>query len=61
VKTIFVGHSHTSEIKSVFNGRVILMDVPYYLEEAEPEAIKIDSTHILLFKADKSTEQELKH
>jgi 3',5'-cyclic AMP phosphodiesterase CpdA len=59
-RTIFIGHTHTSEIKSVFNGRVILMDVPYYLDEAEPEAIKIDSMKIYRLKASKFTELEIK-
>jgi hypothetical protein len=57
--TIFIGHTHTTEIKSVFNGRVILMDVPYYLDEGEPEAVKIDSMKIYLFNAKKLTEKEL--
>jgi hypothetical protein len=59
-RTIFIGHTHTPEIKSIFNGRVILMDVPYYLDEAEPEAIKIDSVKIYLFNPKNLTDLELK-
>lgn len=61
VKTIFIGHTHTSEIKSVFNGRVMLMDVPYYLDEAEPEAVIIKNGKIFLYNANNSNEIELDH
>jgi predicted MPP superfamily phosphohydrolase len=59
VKTIFVGHTHTPKIKRAFNGRVVLMDVPYYLDEADPEAIEIDSQKIKLFRAINKTLIEL--
>jgi hypothetical protein len=59
--TIFIGHTHTATVKRVFNGRIILMDVPYYLDEAEPEAVRIDSSRIYRFKANKLIELELKH
>ncbi len=59
-KTILVGHTHTPGIQRVYRGKVILMDVPYYLDEAELEAVIIDSKKIRLFNAKTLAETELK-
>ena len=58
-KTIIIGHTHTQEVKSVFKGRVILTDVPYYLDEAEQQAIIIDSGNVYIFNAKKGTIRKL--
>lgn len=46
VKTIFVGHTNVPRITSLYNGKVIAVDVPYYTFKAEPEAILIENNTI---------------
>jgi len=60
VKNVFVGHTHTPGIQKVYNGKVILMDVPYYLDEGEAEAIIIEGNTIRRFNTRTLAKTELK-
>lgn len=51
VKTIFVGHTNVPRITSLYNGKVIAVDVPYYTFKAEPEAVLIENGKIFRVSA----------
>jgi hypothetical protein len=43
VSAIFIGHTALPEITSLFNGQVVSMDVPYYLDDAAGQALLIEN------------------
>lgn len=52
VKRIFVGHTNVSHIKPLYEGKVIAIDVPYYLFKAKPEAIFIKNNQLFKITED---------
>lgn len=56
---IFVGHTNVPKIETAFRGRIIFMDVPYYLGEAKPEALWINNGQFYIIRTDEEGTSEL--